>query len=75
MFHMPEILFQIFFKFVEVYHEINYPPELKALAIQYILIPMFKHAFEKNQAEQLNGGPPNPEADTTTDCISVFINR
>ncbi len=66
---------QIFVTFVEVYHEVGFSPELKALAIQYVLIPIFKHAFSNGLTEALVGGPPNPESDTSTDCISVFINR
>ncbi|CAK8696388.1 unnamed protein product [Clavelina lepadiformis] len=65
----------IFFKFVELYHDPNFPSDLKALSIQFILIPIFKHAFETNEEEQLIGGPPNPDADNANDCISVFINR
>nr|XP_018666778.1 transformation/transcription domain-associated protein isoform X1 [Ciona intestinalis]XP_018666779.1 transformation/transcription domain-associated protein isoform X2 [Ciona intestinalis] len=65
----------IFFKFVELYHEPSFPSDLKALAIQHIVIPVFRHAFDNNESEQLIGGPPNPEVDNPNDCISVFINR
>lgn len=65
---------QVFFEFVELFHG-NFPMDLKAYALQYILIPMFKTTFEAGEGENLIGGPPNPEADNVNDCISVFINR
>ena len=68
-------LLQIFFQFVEIYHEPNFPSDLKALAIQHILIPIFKYAFDHGDGEQLIGGPPNPDGDSPGDCISVFINK
>nr|XP_039255466.1 transformation/transcription domain-associated protein-like [Styela clava] len=66
---------KVFFKYVELFHDDAFPAELKAYALQYILIPMFKKTFENGEGEQIIGGPPNPESDNHNDCISVFINQ
>lgn len=67
--------YQIFFKFAELYPQAGFPSELKALAIQHILIPIFKRAFDVGEGEQLIGGPPNPDVDNPNDCVSVFITQ
>lgn len=66
---------EAFFEFVEVFHLKNYPQELKAKILQYIIIPCFQHAFEHGEGEALIGGPPSPDQDNQDNVISVFINR
>jgi transformation/transcription domain-associated protein len=52
-----------------------YSQRLKANILQYILIPCFQYCFENNQHCELIGGPPQPDIDSDTDIISVFINK
>ena len=63
-----------FFKFKEIFRDTNYPQELKAKVLQYIIIPMFATSFEKGETEQLIGGPPEPDEDSPDNLISIFIN-
>ncbi|RMX56332.1 hypothetical protein pdam_00004482 [Pocillopora damicornis] len=70
----------VFFKFVELFHDQNFPQELKAkvlftinLALQYVLIPMFQVSFERGEGDGLIGGPPSPEQDSNENVISVFV--
>ncbi|XP_019648042.1 PREDICTED: transformation/transcription domain-associated protein-like [Branchiostoma belcheri] len=65
----------IFLEFVKLFHDQSFPQELKAKALQHILIPMFSTAFQNGQGEKLIGGPPTPESDDETNLISVFINK
>lgn len=65
---------QAFFKFKEIFRDTNYPQELKAKVLQYIIIPMFATSFEKGETEQLIGGPPEPDEDSPNNLISIFIN-
>lgn len=53
----------------------KYTNRLKANILQYILIPCFQYCFENNQHVQLIGGPPQPETDSDTNLVSVFINK
>uniref|UniRef100_S4RST8 Transformation/transcription domain-associated protein n=1 Tax=Petromyzon marinus TaxID=7757 RepID=S4RST8_PETMA len=64
----------LFFKFVEIFHDATFPEELKAKALQHILIPAFQSSFEKAEGEALLG-PPNPEGDNLESISSVFINK
>ncbi|KAH9524764.1 hypothetical protein Btru_027783 [Bulinus truncatus] len=64
-----------FFKFVSIFHDPNWPQELKAKILQYILIPCFYNSFEKGEGDRLIGGPPAPDQDNEDNVISVFINR
>ncbi|XP_054724829.1 transformation/transcription domain-associated protein-like [Uloborus diversus] len=64
-----------FFKFVELFCDANFPQDLKAKILQYILIPSFAIAFEKGEGERLIGGPPAPEQDLNENVMSVFINK
>ena len=68
---------KVFFSFVEVYPSSNpeYPQELKAKILQFILIPMFAATFEEGKGDLLLGGPPDPEHDSDENIISVFINK
>lgn len=63
----------VFFKFVELFHDQNFPQELKAKALQYVLIPMFQVSFERGEGDGLIGGPPSPEQDSNENVISVFV--
>ncbi|XP_074624680.1 transformation/transcription domain-associated protein-like isoform X2 [Acropora palmata] len=65
----------VFFKFVELFHDQNFPQELKAKALQYVLIPMFQVSFERGEGNALIGGPPSPEHDSNDNVISVFIGK
>lgn len=64
-----------FFKFVELFCDTNFPQDLKAKILQYILIPSFAVAFERGEGERLIGGPPAPEQDLNENVMSVFINK
>ena len=63
-----------FFKFKEIFRDTNYPQELKAKVLQFIIIPMFATSFEKGETEKLIGGPPEPDEDSPDNLISIFIN-
>uniref|UniRef100_UPI00398EA1CE transformation/transcription domain-associated protein n=1 Tax=Pristiophorus japonicus TaxID=55135 RepID=UPI00398EA1CE len=63
----------LFFRFVEFYDP-NFGDELKAKALQHILIPAFQSSFDKGEGEQLLG-PPNPEGDNPESITSVFITK
>ncbi|XP_028408078.1 transformation/transcription domain-associated protein-like isoform X2 [Dendronephthya gigantea] len=67
----------VFFKFVDIVHDENFPQDLTAKALQYIIIPMFVASFEKGASETdaIIGGPPNPEQDNEENVISVFVSR
>ncbi|KAL5497639.1 hypothetical protein EMCRGX_G014148 [Ephydatia muelleri] len=65
----------LFFKFVEVFQNPEYPHELKAKILQYIIIPTFSSCFEEGKVDALLGGPPDPERDSDDNIISVFINK
>lgn len=64
-----------FAKFVNVFHDPNYPQKLKAKILQYIIIPSFSHSFEKGLGEALLGGPPQPERENPNNLIHMFINK
>ncbi|GFR25610.1 hypothetical protein TNCT_594364 [Trichonephila clavata] len=64
-----------FFKFVELFCDDNFPQDLKAKILQYILIPSFAVAFERGEGERLIGGPPAPDQDLNENVMSVFINK
>ena len=66
---------KVFFSFVEVYGNQDYPQELKAKILQFLLIPMFAASFEEGKGDLLLGGPPDPERDSDENIISVFINK
>ncbi|XP_030846194.1 transformation/transcription domain-associated protein [Strongylocentrotus purpuratus] len=65
----------IFFKFVELFHDKSFPQELKAKALQYVIIPMFAASFDKGEGDSLIGGPPNPGQDSPDNLVSVFISK
>ncbi|XP_038044323.1 transformation/transcription domain-associated protein-like isoform X2 [Patiria miniata] len=65
----------VFFKFVELFHEKTFPQELKAKALQFVIIPMFAASFDKGEGEKLIGGPPNPGQDSPDNLVSVFISK
>ncbi|XP_046847243.1 transformation/transcription domain-associated protein-like isoform X2 [Xenia sp. Carnegie-2017] len=65
----------VFFKFVDIVHDENFPQDLTAKVLQYIIIPMFVASFEKGETEAIIGGPPNPEQDNKENVISVFVSR
>lgn len=64
-----------FARFVNVFHNPNYPQKLKAKILQYIIIPSFAHSFEKGLGEALLGGPPQPERENPNNLIHMFINK
>ena len=43
----------VFFKFVELFHDKNFPQDLKAKALQYVIIPMFAVSFDKEEGDQV----------------------
>ena len=43
----------VFFKFVELFHDKNFPQDLKAKALQYVIIPMFAASFDKDEGDQV----------------------
>ncbi|XP_064401908.1 transformation/transcription domain-associated protein-like isoform X2 [Halichondria panicea] len=65
----------VFFKFVELFTDTEFPQELKGKILQYILIPMFTATFEEGKGDELLGGAPDPEHDNDENIISVFINK
>ena len=65
----------VFFKFVECFHDQSFNQDLKAMILQHIIIPMFEESFKQSQTDELIGGPPNPEHDSPTSVISVFVNK
>uniref|UniRef100_A0A8C4NGE8 Transformation/transcription domain-associated protein n=1 Tax=Eptatretus burgeri TaxID=7764 RepID=A0A8C4NGE8_EPTBU len=64
----------LFFKFVEIFHDSSFPEELKAKALQHVLLPAFQHSLERGEAEVLLG-PANPEGDNLESISSIFINK
>jgi len=64
-----------FEKFVSIYADPDYPDELKAKIIQYILIPCASYCFDKGQGEEFIGGPPMPDVDSNDNLVSLFINK
>lgn len=44
-------------------------------ALQYVLIPMFQVSLERGEGDNLIGGPPNPEHDSSENVISVFVSK
>ena len=64
---------QAFLKFVEVFEQREYPSELKAKIIQYILIPCMAHCFEKGLGDEFVGSPPMPDADSPDNIVSVLL--
>ena len=65
----------MFFKFVECFQDQTYQQDLKAMILQHIIIPMFDESFKLGQTNDLIGGPPNPEHDSPTNVISIFVNK
>eukprot|EP00118_Oscarella_pearsei_P018052 m.182608 g.182608 ORF g.182608 m.182608 type:complete len:3843 (+) comp39295_c0_seq28:119-11647(+) len=65
----------VFYQFVEIFENKEFPEELKTKALQYVLIPLFTASFVKGEKEKLLGGSPNPDQDRDGDIISVFIAR
>ena len=45
------------------------------MILQHIIIPMFEESFKQGQTDDLIGGPPNPEHDSPTNIICVFVNK
>lgn len=64
-----------FAKFVSVFHDANYPQQLKARILQHIIIPSFSHSFNKGLGEALLGGPPQPDGENPNNLIHMFINK
>ncbi|XP_048245320.1 transformation/transcription domain-associated protein-like isoform X4 [Haliotis rufescens] len=64
-----------FFKFVDVFHDQNWPQELKAKILQHVLIPCFQTSFERGEGDLLIGGHPAPDQDNEDNVISIFITR
>jgi len=65
----------VFFKFVECFQDQSFHQDLKAMVLQHIIIPMFEESFKKGETNELIGGPPNPDQDSPTNVISVFVNK
>jgi transformation/transcription domain-associated protein len=66
---------QAFLKFVDVFEDREYPSELKAKIIQFILIPCMAHCFEKGLGDEFVGSPPMPDADSPDNIVSVLLAR
>ena len=47
----------IFIKFVELFHDKSFPQELKAKALQYVIIPMFAASFDKGEGDSVSIRP------------------
>ena len=60
---------------MEYFPDNQYDQELKAMILQHIIIPMFEESFKQGQTDDLIGGPPNPEHDSPTNIICVFVNK
>ena len=43
----------VFFKFVELFHDKVFPQDLKAKALQFVIIPMFAASFDKGEGEKV----------------------
>jgi transformation/transcription domain-associated protein len=65
----------VFFKFVECFHDQSFNQDLKAMILQHVIIPMFEESFKQGETDVLIGGPPNPENDSPSNIISVFVNK
>ncbi|XP_048580263.1 transformation/transcription domain-associated protein isoform X2 [Nematostella vectensis] len=65
----------VFFSFVDLFVEQSFPQELKAKALQYVIIPMFQVSFDLGEVDLLIGGPPNPDQDSSENVISVFVSK
>jgi transformation/transcription domain-associated protein len=66
---------QIFFKFVELFCDSSFPDEVKAKALQFILIPVFTTSFGRGHKELLLGDPPIPDQDRHDDLVSIFVEQ
>lgn len=66
---------KVFFKFVDCFQDQTYNQDLKAMILQHIIIPMFEESFKQGQTNEIIGGPPDPEHDSPTNVISVFVNK
>ncbi|XP_033101198.1 transformation/transcription domain-associated protein-like isoform X1 [Anneissia japonica] len=66
---------QVFLKFVELFHDQNFPQILKGKALQFIIIPMFAASFDKKEGEELIGGPPNPSGSNPNNLVNIFIEK
>ncbi|ESN91105.1 hypothetical protein HELRODRAFT_194551 [Helobdella robusta] len=64
-----------FFKFVEIFHLKDWSQEVKSKILQHILIPCFAESFDRDEGEQLIGGPPTPDQESDDNVISIFINK
>lgn len=65
-----------FFKFVEVYEDSSYQPELKAKIIQFILIPCMSHCFENGVGDEFVGQvPPMPDVDSPYNIVAVLLDK
>lgn len=64
-----------FFKFASIFGKNDYSHEFKARIVTHLLIPGFVQAFENGKSEQLIGGKPQPELDSSDNVISVFLNN
>ncbi|XP_065834052.1 transformation/transcription domain-associated protein-like isoform X2 [Oscarella lobularis] len=73
--YSPEERRFVFYQFVKFFENKDFPEELKAKALQHVLIPTFTASFAKGEKEKLLGGSPNPDQDRDGDIISVFIAR
>ncbi|CAG7721830.1 unnamed protein product [Allacma fusca] len=66
---------KVFFRFVEKFHDKEYPDELKAKIMQYVIIPCMTHCFEKGQGDELIGSKPMPDTDNPNNIVSVFLEQ
>ena len=41
-------------KFVELFHDKTFPQDLKAKALQFVIIPMFAASFDKGEGEKVH---------------------
>lgn len=64
-----------FFRFVEHFPTNNLSQELKASALQLIIIPCFAVSFERGEGTKLVGGAPMPYQDNPENVVSVFISK
>ncbi|XP_027217728.2 transformation/transcription domain-associated protein isoform X2 [Penaeus vannamei] len=64
-----------FFQFVEVFEDVSVPQELKAVILQYIIIPCLTVSLENGDGDRLIGYPPAPDQDHPDNVVSVFITR
>lgn len=66
---------KVFFRFVEIFNEEGYHPDLKAKIIQFILIPCMSYCFEQGLGDEFVGSPPMPDVDSPDNIVSLLLSK